>query len=594
MDIEMQRDELETLKREFETLPIGYISKKTIQGKTRYYLQWTENGKKKSKYLDEAIVDALRAQIERRKTVQKRIKELEALLPKERKKPTVGNIFQTGVLTGEELRAFVNPVAAYKKRSCFSNVTEYLYGEIVDRVFILYGLRRTGKTTLIRQAIGEMKEADFRRAAFVQIRTGDTLANVNADLKRLQADGYKYVFIDEVTLLKDFIDGAALFSDIFASCGMKIVLSGTDSLGFLFSEDEQLFDRCILLHTTFIPYREFEEVLGVHGIDEYIRFGGTMSLGGVHYNERSTFATKEGTDAYVDSAIAKNVQHSLQCYQQAGHFRALRDLYEKNELTSVINRIIEDYNHEFTLDVLTRDFVSHDLGASANNLRRDKNDPTDVLDRIEIETFTKRLKELLEIKNKEERSVPITDAHRAQIKEYLDLLDLTADVERQTIPVSDVEKRTVFTQPGMRYSQAEALVKSLLADKTFEALSLEERKRITERILGEIKGRMLEDIVLLETKLARKNETVFKLQFAVGEFDMVVANEKDATCEIFEIKHSAARSPEQYKHLTDEQKCSATEFRYGKIVKKVVLYRGETCRDGAIDYVNVEEYLTHL
>ena len=57
---------------------------------------------------------------------------------------------------------------------------------------------------------------------------------------------------------------------------------GTDSLGFLFTEDEQLYDRCVLLHTTFIPYREFESVLGIHGIDEYIRYGGTMSLGGVH------------------------------------------------------------------------------------------------------------------------------------------------------------------------------------------------------------------------------------------------------------------------------------------------------------------------
>ena len=101
------------------------------------------------------------------------------------------------------------------------------------------------------------------------------------------------------TLLDDFIEGAALFSDIFAASGMRIVLSGTDSLGFLFTEDEQLYDRCILLHTTFIPYREFESVLGIHGIDEYIRYGGTMSLGGVHYNESSTFASKERADEYV-------------------------------------------------------------------------------------------------------------------------------------------------------------------------------------------------------------------------------------------------------------------------------------------------------
>ena len=71
---------------------------------------------------------------------------------------------------------------------------------------------------------------------------------------------------------------------------MKVVLSGTDSLEFIFTEDEQLYDRGILLHTTFISYREFEMVLGIHGIDEYIRYGGTMSMSGINYNENSPFA----------------------------------------------------------------------------------------------------------------------------------------------------------------------------------------------------------------------------------------------------------------------------------------------------------------
>lgn len=55
------------------------------------------------------------------------------------------------------------------------------------------------------------------------------------------------------------------------------------------SLEEQLYDRCIMLHTTFIPYREFEEVLGIKGIDEYIRYGGTMSLSGINYNADTTF-----------------------------------------------------------------------------------------------------------------------------------------------------------------------------------------------------------------------------------------------------------------------------------------------------------------
>lgn len=53
----------------------------------------------------------------------------------------------------------------------------------------------------------------------------------------------------------------------------------------MFTEDKELYDRCIMSHTTFIPYREFERVLGVVGIDDYIRYGGTMSPSGKQYND---------------------------------------------------------------------------------------------------------------------------------------------------------------------------------------------------------------------------------------------------------------------------------------------------------------------
>lgn len=57
---------------------------------------------------------------------------------------------------------------------------------------------------------------------------------------------------------------------------------------------------------------------------------GTMSLGGNHYNNHSTiFSTKKSTDEYVDSAIARNIQHSLKNYQYETHFRSLKELYEK-------------------------------------------------------------------------------------------------------------------------------------------------------------------------------------------------------------------------------------------------------------------------
>lgn len=588
----MSKNEYTRIIKEIETLPTGGITYKKINGKKYAYYQWREDGKQHSKRVKDDELEFLATKIAKRKELQALLKDVDITESMHE--------FNCVVRTGGDLDRFVDLVKDWKKRECYKELENYVYSDIHDRVFILYGLRRTGKTTLIRQLILNMDRETRDKTAFIQVQDNKTMAELNQDLKFLETNGYRYVFIDEVTLLDDFIEGAALFSDVFAASGMKIVLSGTDSLGFLFSESEELYDRCIMSHTTFISYREFENVLGLHGIDDYIRYGGTMSLGGNHYNNHSTiFSTKKSTDEYVDSAIARNIQHSLKNYQYETHFRSLKELYEKNELTSVINRIVEDINHRFTLEVLTRDFSSHDLRVSAKNLRKDRMHPTDILDQIDIVQVNQTLKELLEIRDKQEQSIKITDAHRKEIKEYLDLLDLTVEIEnRWMTDFNKKETRTVFSQPGMRYSQAEALIQSLMQDDRFRNLSFNERKRITERILDEVKGRMMEDIVLLETKLSKKNCEVFRLQFAVGEYDMVVFNPEEGNCQIYEIKHSKEMVLQQCRHLLDEQKSKETEFRYGTITGKYVIYRGENAElkeaSEPISYLNVEDYLKNL
>lgn len=76
---------------------------------------------------------------------------------------------------------------------------------------------------------------------------------------------------------------------------------------------------------------------------------------------------------------------------------------------------------------------------------------------------------------------------------------------------------------------------------------------------------------------------------------MVVADLVKAECDIFEIKHSAEIVPAQYRFLDDQEKLKATEFRYGKIKRRIVLYRGESTKlDNGIEYLNVEEYLKKL
>ena len=576
MDNEKIIERIAEIEREIAVLPAGGVSKKNVHGKVYYYHRITQNGKRMEKYVKAEDVDELKSNIEKRKKLEKELKKLKQYMPKEKNLD-----FKTKVIVGNRLKSLVSITRNYKKRECIQMLRDYIFKDIDDKVFILYGLRRTGKTTLIRQIILELSESDFNKAAFIQVTSKDSLSDIDEDLRLLEKNGYKYVFLDEMTLMEDFIEGSALFSDIYASSGMKIVLSGTDSLGFAFSKEEQLYDRCIMLHTTFIPYREFENVLGIYGIDEYIRYGGTMSLGGINYNASTPFSNIKDTEEYINTSIAKNIQHSLKMYQYGGHFRQLLDLYEKGELTNVINRVVEDMNHRFTKSVVER--------ITANNLLGDR------VDSLNLDKVTLGIKNMLDILNKEEQSVDISDVHMTQIKEYLAILDLIKEIDLEYLPeVNQKSKIIVVTQPGLRYAQAEAIVENLLLDEKFQELDIQKRTRILERLLSEIRGKMMEDIVLLETKLAKKDKHVFKLQFPIGEFDMVVQDLKTLSCEIYEIKYSKERACEQYRQINDEEKCAMTTHRYGNITGRYVIYRGENTEMDTIQYLNVEDYLKSL
>ena len=200
MDLcEMQTRAAE-LEQQISVLPAGSITKKSVNGKEYFYHRWTEDKKRREKYISADELENFRAQIERRKALEQELKALKKQLPKA--KSANLSAFITNVRAGEALRSFAAPVRGYRRRECFQQLHDFVYGEPQDKVFILYGLRRTGKTTMIRQIFAEMNDAEL-----------------------------------------------------------------------------------------------------AHGSDEHIRYGGTMSLGGVHYNETSTFDSKESTDEYVDTAV---------------------------------------------------------------------------------------------------------------------------------------------------------------------------------------------------------------------------------------------------------------------------------------------------
>ena len=507
--------------------------------------------------------------------------------------------FHTNVVTGTGLRALANSVAKYGKRDCFSILQKFVTGSYDGKICILYGLRRTGKTTLLFQMLSELP---IEKTAYIKVQTTDDMSRLTKDLKVLFELGYRYVFIDEITLLNDFIDTAAVLSDVFSMMGMKIVVSGTDSLGFAMANRDELYDRSVTIHTSFIPFREYARLLNIRSVDSYIEYGGTLKMENMSFDDPDAafdevaFRDDESTRKYIDSAISRNIQHTLKNDHYGEYFNQLRELYEKGELTNVINRIVQHMNHRFVLRVVEDEFKSHDFGSAKELLLHDlPAERATVLYDVNEKQILERLKAIIEVKEKSETTVPITQEHIDKVKKYLLMLDLIVNCPERYESGKQAE-HIVFSQSGMRYAIAKALVYSLMQDAYFASIPEADKAYITGKILDDVKGRMLEDIVLLEVcKAAPSTMEAFKFKFdAGGEFDMVIYDKTSQNCRIYEIKHSAKVNEKQTIHLRDAEKCQIVENRFGPISGKFVLYRGKDTFAEGVQYLNVENFLCGL
>ena len=153
---------IQRIEERIEELPAGYISRKNIKGKVQHYRQWRENGKVKSKYIRESDLAEIQYQIGERKQLEERLKELRKQIPiidlQEKK-------FETHCVTDDTLSRMVQHVRNYQKRDCFEKLQRYLHDERNwTRVCVVYGLRRTGKTTMLFQAIADMNQEEIAKA----------------------------------------------------------------------------------------------------------------------------------------------------------------------------------------------------------------------------------------------------------------------------------------------------------------------------------------------------------------------------------------------------------------------------------------------
>ena len=121
------------------------------------------------------------------------------------------------------------------------------------------------------------------------------------------------------------------------------------------------------------------------------------------------------------------------------------------------------------------------------------------------------------------------------------------------------------------------------------------REHVIGTVMSAVMGRMLEEIVILDTQRAvGRDYEVFKLRCGAREADMVIRHIPSDRCVLVEVKHGSSRNLRQYRHLVSGEVSGYAEREIGRIVGRCVLYRGDDADQDGVGYRNVERYLEGL
>lgn len=500
------------------------------------------------------------------------------------------------VYQGNELKDFVRGslIEEYKERFILKDLHNYMTSKNDRKVCCLYGLRRTGKTVMALQEIRNLE--DYGNTLLIRCSEDDTMWKLRETIDEFlesNPDG-RNIFIDEATKAKMFINTCSFLADDYAMRGIKVVLAGTDSLGFLIAKSGELYDRAHFLHTTYIPFKEYNYLLG-KGIREYIEYGGTLtdSIDNVFYNN-------DRANVYTNSAIVENIFNTLKKWNDGRNYAydGLRDIIKHNDLPSFISKVIEYHNRKFLADVINRDFESHDPGSLVELMSKAKNKFADP-EPGDTESMNDRIRIFLGLK---EQHFSRTDEDSVNaIIEYLKKLDVLYQIPKIKSLDTVKENEYIFTQAGMRYCQATELAEALINSEEFEGYTERQQKQILQRLESDICGGILEDIVF--PQLAREfeasrwqdrtHEVTKYRNTANKEIGVLVLDYAKQTVFALEVKLSGEKSGDQRKYLLNKGLCAEIEEKAGMaIANKAIVYLGGNGEsDDGVLYINAEHFL---
>lgn len=203
---------------------------------------------------------------------------------------------------------FTTDISDMNKRKAFVTLKDFVLGDecYQGEILAVCGLKRTGKTTLLKQLLCDIV-AYTESCAFLEMQDSDTMKMLERRIEEEQAKGKTVIFINEITKVSDFINNSSSLADCFAKAGVRIIISGKYSLSVAFAEDYELYDRVRKVNTTYISFAEYHTLFPLENIYDYIRYGGLFYK---NEAEKSTIGY-ENILSYLHDAVTMNIANSL-------------------------------------------------------------------------------------------------------------------------------------------------------------------------------------------------------------------------------------------------------------------------------------------
>ena len=241
-------------------------------------------------------------------------------------------------------------------RRDFKYVYDCISDKDDDKIVLMNGIRRTGKTVMMYQCIQKLVsdgECDYDNILLIIVNSDDLNSGDFFELIHNEIDvwhsQYKYVFVDEISRISGLNSHGQYLYDAYHRVA-KFILTGTHSYTLPMLYMSELATRSKIIDVMPVSYEEYTRLVEDCSVLEYMRFGGIFTKEFIS-KEKDGDNTKTG---FVWTAISRNIAASI------NRNGVDRDMMLKGmdvvQIDTVVNRIIYNSLNNIRISLFTSEF----------------------------------------------------------------------------------------------------------------------------------------------------------------------------------------------------------------------------------------------